>query len=218
MSLPTQPLEAFLPYVLQYAPNCPPFLALPALRMAAIELCVRGRIWRHVFSYALAGNGLVAPIPAASAIHEIESAWLDGVKLTAASAVDVDEFVVGPATGTAARWIHCTDPDLISVFPAQTGTLKMSVFLKPKHGFAYSAVTAFEDANNYVPTFMLTHHADDIAAGALSRVLLTPGQPFTNPEAAGFYLGKFNDRCEYHAVASVKGQQGAPMRIPARWL
>lgn len=123
--------------------------------------------------------------------------------------------------GSAPAHITQTAPGIVTIFPFAAGTVSLSVFLKPRHGqdFANPANTeAMQDYLNQVPDFLLTQWAEPIAAGALSRVLMIPGQQWTDPKMGAFRLQQFNNACDSHFSQNIVGQQRAPRRTRPNYL
>lgn len=222
MVLATTRLTEFLPYVEPHVAQCPRPTMERALRMSAIELCEKARVWRHNITATLTVAQNVALVaPAYSAIQEIEAATHNGNLLTPLAYLDADpDELTGIASTGKPEFISQQSLDTVAVYPFAAGTLRLSVFLKPRLGQLYGtdAADPLHDAYNMVPDFMLAHHAETLAHGALARLMAVPNQVWTNPSLAGFYMQSFGDRCNAAKVSAIKGQQRAPLRTKARWM
>ncbi len=202
-----QPLHRFLPRILPSVPACPEPTAEAEVLAAAIELCQRTRCWRLIDDRVLP-SGWSGPIaislPDGAALHEIERAWFSGRKLDPEPFTDAppEDLVSGPATAFSQ-----VDRGEILLWPAgEAGTLRLSLFLKPSQGA------------DEVPDDLFQDHLEDIAAGALGKLLLIPEKSWTNPSLAGVYVSRFEAACNKHFASNIRGQQGAPARTRARFL
>lgn len=221
MALPTTSTAAFLHLILPYAEGCPEPVAELHARLAAIEFCERTRCWRHIVTIALAANGQALAAPDYSAIHEIETATLNGRDLTP---TQMTEIAVPELTGAAldgqARYITQIDPNTVSVYPFEEGTLRASLFLKPKNGqqFGGDAANPLRDAFNVVPEFLAIQHGERIAAGALARVLEIKGERWSDPNMAQLYRARFDEACAGNFASNLKMQHRAPIRTKPSWM
>lgn len=221
MTTPNTPLSAFLHLVLPFAKGAPDPLAEGMLRQAAIEFCEKTRCWRHIVTMPLAASNRTIVAPNLTTIHEFEEARWNGIELTpvAFTDADVNEMTGKTAIGSP-QFITQIQPGQVSVYPFQTGTLRVSMFLKPRHGQAYGvdATDPLADAYNVVPEFMLSQHGETIAYGALARLLAIPNEPFTNPELAMTFAAIFQQKSGAHMGRNMRGQQRAPIRTKPQWM
>lgn len=218
MTQPTINVSKFLPLVQPYAPHASDPAVMQALRKAAIEFCEQTRCWRHMIRLTISRQDYPAIAPAYAAIHEFETVTFnDDTPLTPVQFSDVEHADFSEQG--APRYITQTGPSRISILPFSDGVLDISVFLKPRHGdeYALSPDSAPENVYDTVPDFLFTLHGEVIAAGALSRLLLLPGQPFTDPKMAEYFRADFQRRAERVFNHNVRGQQRARPRILARW-
>lgn len=175
---------------------CAEPIAVKYLRQAAMEFCTRTRIWRETDEFATVATDIeVLCVPPMAALHEIEAAWFDGSRLEPAQFKQA--FAPGMDDGGLPRWITQAGPDRVSLVPRGTGTLRISMFLKPA-----------EDAE-VVPGFLYDHHAEAIGWGALREIKLLPNQPFTDPSMAGLFAQRFEAAMNRHAAMNIRGQQRA---------
>lgn len=213
--------QTLLPYILPDATGCPSFVAEFEARKAVIEFCERTRCWRHVVSVTLDAESKAIVAPDNTTIHEFEKALLDGVELTPTqfTAVDSEELYGTEITGPA-KYISQIEPGQVLVHPSDTGTLRVSCFLKPKHGQSMQsdADNPISDAYNVFPAFMLAQYADSLAAGALSAILFKPNKPYTDYERAAVFRAKFEAACNGAFQSNIRGQQRAPLRVKPNWL
>lgn len=207
----------FLPLILPFCPFCPDFVAEQMARLAAIEFCERSRAWRHLTTVSLqegsAGVGIMVA-PDTAAIHEIEFAEFDGHPLTAIQFSTMKEVPEGRP-----RYIAQTAPNEVIVTPFTAGSLEVSLFLKPLASteFGTDAADPLFDRFNVVPDFLVSIHGATIAAGALSKILAMPRQPWTDPKSAKDYELRFSEKLDGSFRQNMRGQQRAPIRTKPRW-
>lgn len=200
-------IDLILPHILPYAPGCPDPTAYFGVRQAAIEFCERTRMWRSEDEFPVSSEGCDAIFaPYGAVVHEIESAFFDGLPLVPASIAYLDDCAHGWRDDLLAglpKYVTQTEPNTVRVVPRQAGTLKLSLWLKPA-----------QDTDE-LPDFMIDQYRETIAHGALARILMMPNQSFTNLETGTFYAMSFNSKIEALFTKGIKGQQRAAMRTKA---
>lgn len=217
----TTRIGAFLPFVLPHLTAAPRPLVELSLRQAAIEFCERTKEWRHIISAAVTEQKATPAAPTYSAIHQIESATLDGIQLTPISFTEVlTDDLSGSQDQGQPKYITQSTPNEVQVYPFSPGTLRMSVILKPRAGqlFGTDPADPLHDAYNVVPDFLLTQHGETIAYGALARMFIIPGEAWTDADRANFYRVEFEKRTKASQAVSIKGQQRAPIRTKPVWM
>lgn len=217
----TVPISDLLPYILPKAATVPLPYAEFMARLAVIEFCERTRCWRQLLTVNLGSSKgcMIAPFDAT--IHEFEEATLNGNPLTPTQFTDVEpDELTGEANEGAAKYITQISPGTVSVYPFERGRLRVSCFLKPRHGQAVGLddTAPLSDAYNVLPDFMVTQYATALADGALWRILSTKNQPFTDLEAAAMHKDHFEEACRTHFSSNMRGQQRAPVRVKPRWM
>ena len=213
-------LTAFLPLVLPRAPGCLEMYALLQLRLAAIDFCERTRCWRETLSLAVSATNTTLTDPTDATIHKYGDVWFNDTKLTPVVFEDVNPIELTGAIQTSSpRLFTQPSPGVVSIYPFQTGTLRLSVFLKPRQGQSVggNALDPLADAYDVVPAFMFQHWAEAIAAGALARILSTPNETFTDPQSAANYAMLFEAKASNAASGYLTGQQRAPLRTKPNW-
>ena len=198
-------IEDLLPKVMQWAPECPEPIATEHVRAAAVELCKRTRCWRDHDQFEVAGryNDIPAILPH-SALFQIESLSFDGQTLDPLP-FDIeqmrDEDEEGAPIGYTQMW-----PNRIALYPGATGTVRVSMFLVPS------------DNAQQLPQWMFDQFSDALTWGALSTALLLPNQPFSNPQLAVMFDGKFQQALDRNFAFNKRGQQRARIRTKPSYL
>lgn len=208
-------LRQFLPLVMPHAPGCSDFAATFNLRLAAIEFCERTLCWRHMTTVPINRDGRALTAPPYAAIHRIESAVFNGeTKLEPLQFSDVDEKTFEDTAGTPPKYITQAQYNTVRILPYKEGTLTLSLFLKPVNGseIAEDIDGIVSDAYDVVPEFIYKMHAEQIAAGALARLLVQPNKPWSDTNKAMFYTQRFEQAMDKHFSVSLTGQQRARRR------
>jgi hypothetical protein len=231
----------FLPLIMPYCATCPEFLAEQMVRLAAIDFAERSRAWRHVitaqvqagtpevvlsgsvgsqmFNMLFMWGGPAEPVAnlsstaALATIHEFEFAEFDGAKLEPMQFSTMDRVEEGNP-----RFVTQIRPGVVAIWPiGRTGTLRMSLFLKPSAQSQYGTdlTRPLFDRYNVVPDFFLSIHGATIAAGALERILSIPDEVWTDHKAAAKFGLTYREKVDASFRANMRGQQRAPIRTKA---
>lgn len=214
-------ISDLLPYILPKVPSCPLPYAEFMARLAVIEFCEKTRCWRQIIEATVAENNATLIAPQGSTIHEFEEVTLNGRELTPTQFTDVvSAEMQGPQPNAQANYISQIAPGQVAVYPFEPGVLRVSCFLKPRHGQAIGldAAAPLDDAYNVLPSFMVAQYAESLAAGALARILETERSDFFNPELSQKYRGDFFAAIGSNFRSNVRGQQRAPLRVRPRWM
>jgi hypothetical protein len=220
-ALPTTRLSSLLPLVLPFAKHCPEPFALLQARLAAIEFCEKTRCWRHVATVEMVANHTAFVAPTHSTIFEFEDATFDGNPLAAIQYTEATPDELAEIAGSGRpKWLTQISPGEVAVYPFEPGTLRLSMFLKPRHGqlFSTDPDDPLHDAYNVIPDFLFQQHANALADGALARILMCEGEPFFNPQKAAVHDARFGEACGRRSSSHVRSQQRAPIRTKPRWL
>lgn len=197
-------LDEFLSKVLPYAPGCPEPVALEHIRNAAIEFCEETKLWRFDDAFDLGEEPNLMCTPQGAVIHQIERCDFDGRTLEPRAIDWLDQHCPEwrsekPLAGQP-QYFTQIHPNTIRVVPHQPGRVKVWLRLKPS-----------EDADQ-IPSFIAAEHKSVIGWGALSEILLLPGQPFTSLDAAALFRTRFNAALGRTSKRQSTGQQRAPIR------
>lgn len=201
-------LDAFLPRITPYAPGVAEPTAFANIIKAAQIFCDRGRLWRNDVSVDVTPVSVnTIPVPVGAELFEIESARVAERSLEPISIAELDRRYADwrSQVNDLPRWYTQTVPGTVQLVPACTGTLDLSTFLRPTN-------------NAQQLPDLFGQYLEEIADGALARILMIPAQPFTDPAAAQFYGQRFDNRMDSLFNRTVQGQQRAPIRTRARFM
>jgi len=214
MTAKTITLSAFDSFILPYAQHASVPLLRKYARLAAIEFCERTRCWREMVTVTVDEQNEAIVAPSHASIHQIEEATFgDGIILTPTQFTDTT-LLERSEQGTP-QYITQTNPNSVALVPWTIGTLTLSLFLKPRSETQMrTAILSGEtvDALDVVPEFMFNQHAQKIADGALARLLMVPGQPFTNPSEGMRRSIMFDKHCDAQFASNITMQHRPPAR------
>ena len=201
-------IDDFLPIILSAAPGVAEPTAFARVIQAAQVFCERTRLWRDEDTFSITPTSCnVVCAPEGADLFEIESASIDGSRLTPISISDLDtryprwrELDTGQG-----QWITQIEHGSVLVVPKCSGSLRLSTFLRPS------------DFADGLPDFLAQLYRQCIADGALTEILMLPGQPFTDPSRAQFYSIRFEAKLSELTNRTIKGQQRAPTRVRSNW-
>lgn len=225
MALATTPLSALLPLVTPSVATCPNPIAVQALRLAAIEMCERTKLWRETLTVTFDEQDEEVPALAYATIHQFEDAefvdaagnahWLEPLPFDMTTIRDRDDTTEG--------WPHYitqSAPGTITLIPFAAGTVKIQAYMKPLAipKFGVTGETTEQAIQNVIPTFMAEQYAETLAQGALFRLCSMPGVAWANPQTASQNGALFTMALDRLAFAGTRGQQRAPRRTTSRWV
>lgn len=199
-------LTELLPFVLPLAKGCPEVVALFNLRLAAIELCKRTLIWTETQDEMTASSGVRAypfAVQPGQQVIKLLSVTIDGSQLPLIPPGDGKARELNGSTSSFAYGRlggYTINPD-----PA-TGAILVT----------HAALAPSMDAEE-IPD-ELGMYADEIAGGALYRLLLSSGRDYSNPTLAMVFRDKWeNDIGDIKAGAS-RGASTAVNRVKPAWM
>ena len=206
--------DDFLPYVHPSVTACPVDTVLHMTRLAAIEFCRRAHVWREDLDTLLA-DGFSTQY-ALALDDQVEVAKLLNVDVqddldTKPYPVRVLEGIEGrkalrdgwtePVAWTDSRRTLFLQPAL-----RLDARIKVFVALKP-------SLTSFS-----FPDHVFAHHAEDIAQGAIARILRMPKVDWRDTELAADYEGRFKERIGTGSAQASRGFARRPRRPSERFL
>lgn len=199
-------LDELLPKVAEWARNVPDTLAIRHLAAASRAFCAASKMWSEDDRFTVAAPSFEALVRMSDAdVLEIETAFLDDLELTPVSRRDLDRTFPGWRTAvttetSTARFVTQLEPNTITLYPAQTGTLRLGLVMQTSS----EAMAA--------PGWLIDQYGSDVARGAAATLLELPNTDWSNPDA-GVRLGAKFDRARSTAARLGKsGQQKARIR------
>ncbi len=204
------PYESFLPHVLPYAPACFDAQAVIAVRNACIDFCRDTLLLQEdldPINVKAGENVCDIDVPRGYILAQVLSLYYVGRKLERKSQLELERLytrdwqslVGAPQVFTQFNQEEVT----VTPRPAEAvqGAITGRIALVPSR-------TSAE-----VDGVLLERYLDDVAAGALARLLVTPDQPYTNLAAAGMYASRFRSGVTQARAFVNGGMNHAPMRV-----
>lgn len=200
---------SFYPDVLIHVPAAPDPLIDQELRRAASEYFRRTRAWVEwlpsiTTDAATRTYGL--DIPAGATVVALERAALDGTP------IDILIWRESP-----------TDPEAAASGVLGIGSrdrMDITIEKTPADGQALSVQVSLMPSRTAtgLPDHLFEQHADAIRAGALSRLLLLPGQPYSNPAMAAVHRQTYEVELASAAVHAYRGETNITPRRRPTWI
>lgn len=196
----TVPLEEFLPYVVPFANGVPDEVAAHSVRLAAIE-----------FAQVTLMQKRSVIIDAQEGVHDYPFEIDDSYET-----ITVDDVCYRERSLNPLRYEQCspnacgytfTKPNLLMVYPApqKDGPRCIKVTVSVQMG----QDTCFIDRTIYA------NHAEDLANGALARLLRMQGASWFNLQLAGVHLKAFRQAYARAKVRASRGDISAPLVMTA---
>ena len=207
----TVPYEDFLPYVTQYVPDASEFMAIDAIKQAAIEFCEKTFVWQYTVPAmdVVAGqNTYVIGTPADTKSVGPISVYYDQNLLILKSPDELaDIYRMGDwqqVSGGPQYVTRMTKPELILVpnpSTSNSGYLHIKTALAPTRGSSEIDSEIFEQ------------YAEAIAWGARGRLLGQPRQDYSDKTGAIEALKMFKYEINRCRMQVNKGLTRASPRV-----
>lgn len=202
-----------IPRVQEVCPTCPEPTAVRHLRDAAREFCRRTRIWRASESWQLGTESYeVVAVDQEAELYEISHAALDKTDLEPRTIDWLDKECAGwRGDEGPARFITQVAPNTVRVVPKPEinedapPTLTLELILLP------SQIT------ERLPDVLVDTYPQDIADGAIARILALPSTDFQDLQTASVHSAAFQRALNRWGDRVPRGQMRAPRRVrPAK--
>ncbi|MBO3760345.1 hypothetical protein [Ciceribacter sp. L1K22] len=201
-------IDDCLSAVLRYAPSASDIVARRCLIEAARSICDRLKNWRITDEMEITTPEMQGVVTAADvAIVSIEAAELEGRKLDPITVIALDDRHPGWSYDTElgqARYVVQLEPNTVSVYPRQEGTLKCRLVLKP-------SLQAVE-----IPKFLREDYGEILGRGAAGIILTEPNSE--NPQLGLDHRAWFENQLNRQDTKAKAGQHNAPLRTKGSYL
>ena len=163
-------------YTMPYLPGAEPGIIDFHIRRALREFFKRTSVWREVIEFTTTpGEATYQLQPTAGVVAAVMSVHIDGHWRAAIPENKRDPYI---AAGLPTAWYSLL-PQVITLYPQPAGTTGIRV---------EAALTLpLDDTARSFPDSVLEEHAEAIAAGVISAMMLMPGKPWTQREAGAMY-------------------------------
>jgi hypothetical protein len=208
----TVAFTAFLPDVMPSVVGCADPVAVTAVRNACIEFCANTQYWQEVQDeVVLTATDFPYTVPAPTGAQTVQvlAVAVNGRPLGPTTQDELDSRIVDWRTKTG-------DPQVFFQYNPD----ELGVYLLPDANRTYSFQLRVAYAPNRtaagVVSFVYEKHLEAIAAGALTRLLALPAQPWSNPQLAAYYRGFFNNAMTAATIEAQKSFNRVGMRVQIR--
>lgn len=190
-------LDIFTPHILPFVTGCPDSTVRLAVLEAAIELCERSGVWQASLPLVGAGPQLFMPVlPAGARIMLIKDVMCSPMRELPAGAYEVS----GDWTTISFR-----EPQVAAI--ADSFTVKASL--------APTRITNGRPTGE-LPDVLVERFLNGICAGAKQRLMVMPGQGWTNLELASYFQQEFKQACGTAAAEALHGRAANSPRVQYR--
>jgi hypothetical protein len=193
----------FYDLVVPDLPGCPLAVADNALRQFAIAFCEQSLAWRfeHPDIPVAVGTAeyLLAP-PEGAVAHVITYAALDGEEIEPVDPASLPIRDRGRRAGKPRYMLSGPASVTLMSDLYAAGTLTLLVVLKP-------SATSMGIDNN-----LFDEYREAIVHGALARLMLSPGKPYTNPQFAAYHQQQFAVKAAAAGVRAARSNARIPLR------
>lgn len=214
------PVSEFIPYVLPYAVGCPVPLAQRHVLHACIEFARRSLVLEEIeqLNSVATKQDYDLGVPAGCVVTRIKDVMYNGLPLdpTSREMIRYAPALVGANSGTAE--LKSGPPQ--KFFQKAIGEATVSLYPAPDNSITGGLVVTYwyEPARNAatVPDVLYNLYLDDIVNGALSRVLATPNQPFSDKKESLDRGSLFSAGIRNAGITARTGQVAVSSRVQRR--
>lgn len=202
--------DAFLPHVLPYVPHCFEEQAIIAVRNACIDFCRDSLVLQDEIDPigVTAGEATYEiDVPPGYVLGQVLSLYYVGRKLERKSQLELERLYTRDWQSLAGT------PQVFTQFNQDEVTVALCPTETTKNALTGRIAMLPARASSRVDGVLLERYLDDIAAGALSRLMVTPDQPYTDVKAASEYASKFKTGSATARSFVNGGMNHAPMRV-----
>jgi hypothetical protein len=211
--------EDFFSWVLPEVAGCPEITAIQAIRDATIEFCERSLI--HQVDHdpvsvtaKIPDYDLESPVTGTRIIR-VMRAWFKGNELIPAAPDQVDDPTIynqrigGYETnyGTPTHFAQ-KDPQTISLIQIPDQTVSRAVTMRV-------ALTPLRSSTS-CDDQLFEQWVDHIAAGAITRLQLSSGKPYTNPQSAAINQSRFTQGVNAARQRATRGWNRSDLSVQLR--
>ncbi len=172
-------VDAFYPFVLPEVVGCPEPLLAQQIMLTAHSFCTETGVWDEVQAPVLTSSGIAdyeIDAPADAEMLRVRSVWLDGRELS-------------PKQMRTPLVANFGAPSSYHSALAR-GLITLDAKPQSEQSLVVRAVYAPRLTGQALPDFLLSRYAIAIAGGAKARLMLMPGQAWSNPALAQLHAEK----------------------------
>lgn len=200
---------AFLPEVLPNVPGCADIVAINAIRNATIDLLERSLAFKETQDaqvVAPADFPMDIEAPSGMRVVAVTAVQAGGVPLDPVThdAVSTSEGGVAQTGSPIGYYMPTPETVTLDPLPNASVSLVLTVACTPTR------------ASTGVESWVYQRHLEEIASGALARLLAQPMQPWSNPDLASFHLNRFENAVSRLRISAMKSFGKASLIVKPR--
>ncbi|MBI5255524.1 MAG: hypothetical protein HY855_03420 [Burkholderiales bacterium] len=207
--------STFLPDVLPSVQGCPVLVAEQRLRRASQLFFEKSRAWSvrtALMAVAADQSDVTVTLPdSQTELVRVEAAWLDGRKLTPATARELDDSCEDwtELVGTPSHVVQLT-PGVVRLFRIPTAAATEGLRLR-------ASVRPSETATG-IPDDLAVKYRDALIKGAIGLLLMIPKRPWTDMELGQGMLTSFEaDAAAAASSANSRGHSTGRRAAAVNW-
>jgi hypothetical protein len=208
-------LDGFLPYVLPEVIGCPDPTARAAVLSAAAEFCRQTRAWSEIQDPVPLVNNVQdydLDMPPQSYALTVISIHIGSRKLTPVSMDQLSYSLPNWQTAIAPEpnfYNSAVERGSVRVYPIPTEVVTpFGMAMRVAYVPLLSATT--------LPDFLGQRYLEVIASGAKARLMVVPGQVFSNPNLGAYYQQKFDDAIVNARIEEAMDRVPGKLTVKAR--
>lgn len=202
--------DVFLPHVLPYVPNCFEEQARVAIRNACVDFCRESLLLQEDIDPigAVKGeNTYELDLPTGYVLAQVISLYYEGRRLERKSQLELERLYTRDwqtLVGT---------PRVFTQFDTTTFTVVLTPAETVRGAFTGRIAFMPSRSSTVIEDVVYERFLDEIVAGALSRLMVTPDQPYTDLKMAAANAGRFRVGLALARAFVNGGMNRAPMRV-----
>ena len=180
-------LDAFHPHVLTEVLGCPAPLMDLHLVSAAAEFCRETLAWTEAQDPMPLVNGMAdyeLDMPDQAYACTVRDVWLGGRRLTPITLHALQGFGAGESNEPT-HYNASSERGTLRVYPTPANVTGQALVTRTAFAPVMAATT--------LPDFLGQRHMEVIASGAKARLMLIPGQAWSNPQLGAYHRQQFDN-------------------------
>lgn len=191
-------LSAFLPQVSPWVSGCPDPVAEAQVRLSIAEFCRRTHVWRQELTMSItSGEPRYDPV-------SVCNRQFVAVKGASVSGQDINPFIPEEMDARHSSWrsqsgtvsgYYLEGPSIVRLYRIPDAAVA--------NGLVIRAAVAPKATDTDVDDFIFEQYNEDIAHGAIARIMSMKGKPWTDKQDALKYQGYFQSAVD-RAIGDVR--------------
>ena len=184
-------IEALFPYILPDVPGAPDVTVEQALRLSAIEFCVKTTAWDEIqdpMTLIDEQNEYEVEVPTGSRVVVVKNVWAINRELKPVTMTELQRLIPNwqVAQSTLPTYYNAPrDQGSLTVYPIPNEAQGAEITIRACYAPTLSATT--------LPDAMINRYLEPIVSGAKARLMTAPGKGWSNPALSAYHQKQFDD-------------------------